>query len=90
MPNKSLWSVTMIRFLDPRTNILAFSSDHATARTFSSVDEYGHSDGIKKREPANTSLHLTNKLLHSHSKSYNIFEVEGIQSLFCSSLSGDA
>ena len=39
MPNKGLWSMALIRFWHPRTNLLAFSSDHATARVSPSVCE---------------------------------------------------
>ena len=37
IPKKGLWSVVMIRFWHLRTNILAFSSNHATANASPSV-----------------------------------------------------
>ena len=57
IPNRGLWSVATVRSLQPRTNILAFSKDHATVST-SLVGEYRFSVGVVKQEPANTSFQL--------------------------------
>ena len=61
MPNKGLSSVVTIKFWHHRTNILAFSSDHAKAIAFPSVGQYRLSVGVKKQECANTSLHPSEK-----------------------------
>ena len=61
MSNKGLSSVVTIKFWHHRTNILAFSSDHDTARAFPSIGQYQLSVGVKKQERANTSLHPSEK-----------------------------
>ena len=61
IPSKGLWSVVAIKFWHHRTNILAFSSDDATARAFPSVGQYRLSVGVKKRERVNASLHPSEK-----------------------------
>ena len=58
IPSRGLWSIATVRSLQPRTNILAFSKDHATASASPSVGEYQFSVGVVKEELANTSFQL--------------------------------
>ena len=57
IPSNGLWSVAIVRFWKPSTNILALSSAQATASNSPSVGEYRLSDGVVKRDPANMSFH---------------------------------
>ena len=65
IPINRFWSVAILRSLQPSTNILAFSSAQATASNSPSVGEYQLSDGVVKRDPANTSFQPSGQVSHS-------------------------
>ena len=70
IPKRGLWSV--LRFLQPSTNILALSKAQATASDWPSVGEYPASVGVVKRDLAFTSLQPSGQqigaFLGSHSR----------------------
>ena len=51
-PSSGLWSVTILRSLQPRVKYRVCSRDQAIARASPSTGEYRVSAGFKKREPA--------------------------------------